>query len=170
MTHLVAEVVLSSHTPFLSNSWNCCPPLLRTIIMHRCYTGEEVSSSDAHVVADLWGMDYRFWAISWLCLSCVLTLVGIVFAFDARETRHTNGLGGRDGMIIDAEVTAVPYSPPPPPTVASSGSRRQQQQSSLPIAVPSGAAAQGGSASGKTKRNWFGFLRREKKYHQATLY
>jgi hypothetical protein len=47
--------------------------------------GETVTSSDAHSVAEKWGMDYRFWAILWLCMSLVLTLIGIVFALDAKQ-------------------------------------------------------------------------------------
>jgi hypothetical protein len=53
--------------------------------------GEEVTSSDAHTVAEKWGMDYRFWAILWLCMSFVLTVAGIVFARDARETLWMKG-------------------------------------------------------------------------------
>jgi Peptidase M50B-like len=49
--------------------------------------GEEVTSSDAHTVAEKWGLDYRFWAWTWLCMSVVLTIAGIVFARDARATR-----------------------------------------------------------------------------------
>jgi hypothetical protein len=36
-------------------------------------------------------MDYRFWAILWLCMSFVLTVAGIVFARDARETLWMKG-------------------------------------------------------------------------------
>lgn len=53
--------------------------------------GEVVESSDAHTVADKWGMDYRFWAFLWLGMSFVSALVGIVFAFDAKEISCLKG-------------------------------------------------------------------------------
>ena len=48
--------------------------------------GQVATSSDAHTVAEKWGMGFRFWAISWLCLSIGLAIIGIIFAFDAKET------------------------------------------------------------------------------------
>jgi hypothetical protein len=144
-------------------------------ILNQTPTGEEVSSSDAHVVADYWGMDYKFWAITWLCWSCVMTVIGIVFAFNARGTRYMNdaALNGRDG-IIDAEVTPVSYMP----NRSSNSSSRPQQQAKQPsrmmtttTSVPSGAAATSSAlAAAKPKKKWFGFLKREKKYEQATIY
>ena len=53
-----------------------------------------MNSSDAHTVAEKWGLNYRFWAWLWLCMSFVLTVVGIVFARDARETSWRKGRHG----------------------------------------------------------------------------
>lgn len=55
--------------------------------------GEAVTSSDAHSVAEIWGMDYRFWAILWLCMSAVFTIIGVVFARDAKEISWVKGKG-----------------------------------------------------------------------------
>jgi len=51
------------------------------------YWGEDENGSqtDANTVADEWGGDYRVWATSWLITSIVLTLVGIVFAKNAKS-------------------------------------------------------------------------------------
>ena len=48
--------------------------------------GQVSTTTDAHTVADVWGGDYRVWATIWFCLSLVMTAVGIIFAFDAKET------------------------------------------------------------------------------------
>lgn len=47
--------------------------------------GETVESSDAHTVADKWGMNYQFWACLWLVMSAACTVIGIVFAANAKE-------------------------------------------------------------------------------------
>ena len=49
------------------------------------YADGSDTMTDAHSVAEKWGFDYRFWAILWLVTSFVATVVGIVFARDARE-------------------------------------------------------------------------------------
>lgn len=48
--------------------------------------GESTSRTDAQSVAEIWGGDYRIWAGFWFGLSIAMTIVGIVFAFDAKET------------------------------------------------------------------------------------
>lgn len=82
--------------------------------------GEVVTSTDAHTVADMWGMDYRFWAIAWLCFSVLMSAVGIVFAFDAKRfvtTKMPNNNTAVSLPLVDAEVIQVyhPSSPLPPP-------------------------------------------------------
>ena len=47
--------------------------------------GEVVTSSDAHSVAETWGMTYQFWATLWFWFSILMTAIGIIFAFDAKE-------------------------------------------------------------------------------------
>ena len=53
--------------------------------------GQVSTTTDAHAVADIWGGDYRLWASVWLCLSLVLTAIGIVYALDAHETQWFKG-------------------------------------------------------------------------------
>jgi amino acid transporter len=36
-------------------------------------------------VAEYWGNDYRFWATLWLVFAIVMTLIGLVFAKNAKE-------------------------------------------------------------------------------------
>lgn len=144
--------------------------------------GEVVTTSDAHTVADRWGMDYRFWAILWLCMSCFLTAVGIIFAFDARRFAWTRKARVAGDGIITAEVTPVPgrgrshsSSRQPQSPAGRSAAGYYSSQSHGGTAVPSGAArpeppSASASSGGKKKRNWLGFLKREKKYHEATVY
>ena len=47
--------------------------------------GEEVQTTDAHSVANKWGLTYLFWATSWFWFSLIMTAIGIFCAFDARE-------------------------------------------------------------------------------------
>lgn len=60
--------------------------------------GEEVTRTDAHSVADGWGGDYRTWAWVWLIMSLVMTVLGILFSFDARQlpqwAKNNSGSGG----------------------------------------------------------------------------
>ena len=49
------------------------------------YADGSDTMTDAHSVAEKWGFDYRFWAILWLITSFVATVIGVVFARDARE-------------------------------------------------------------------------------------
>eukprot|EP00934_Nitzschia_sp_Nitz4_P001083 Nitzschia sp. Nitz4//scaffold37_size175936//158670//159656//NITZ4_002067-RA/size175936-processed-gene-0.234-mRNA-1//-1//CDS//3329549851//1083//frame0 len=78
--------------------------------------GQVVTTSDAHTVAEKWGMTYRFWAITWLWMSFLFTVVGILFALDAKKTtwykspRLQNMKTPRmadDGVIVDAIVEPV---------------------------------------------------------------
>ena len=49
------------------------------------YVGGELSNTDAHTVAQYWGNDYRFWATLWLIFAIVMTLIGLIFAKNAKE-------------------------------------------------------------------------------------
>ena len=49
------------------------------------YVGGELQNTDAHTVSEYWGNDYRFWATMWLVFAIVMTLIGLIFARDARE-------------------------------------------------------------------------------------
>ena len=77
--------------------------------------GEVTTTSDAHTVADTWGLYYLEWAIIWLCISVFMSAVGIIFAFDAkrfvtskRATKNSNN--NRHSPVIDAQVVQV-YPP-----------------------------------------------------------
>mmetsp|Transcript_55291 Transcript_55291/g.134299 ORF Transcript_55291/g.134299 Transcript_55291/m.134299 type:complete len:512 (+) Transcript_55291:280-1815(+) len=72
--------------------------------------GEVTTTSDAHTVADMWGLYYLEWAIIWLCISVFLSAVGIIFAFDAKrfvtsKTATNNNYGG--SPVVDAQVVQV---------------------------------------------------------------
>jgi Peptidase M50B-like len=49
------------------------------------YVGGQLSSTDAVAVSEYWGNDYRFWATLWLIFAIVMTLIGLIFAKDAKE-------------------------------------------------------------------------------------
>lgn len=49
------------------------------------YNGDTLMNTDAQAVAEYWGGDYRLWATIWLVFAIVATLIGLVFARDARE-------------------------------------------------------------------------------------
>jgi hypothetical protein len=137
--------------------------------------GEEVTSSDAHTVADKWGMDYRFWAILWLVMSGGLTAIGIIFAFNARQNHFMKGQNkdtkepNRSAVrneIIDADV------------VPAGNTSAAAPAPSAPVWSPSMEAGEPYSADGepekpatkhKKKRNWFGFGKK-KNLQDATLY
>jgi len=67
--------------------------------------GEQVDGSDAHSVADIWGMNYIFWATSWLWISIILTAIGIVCAFDARQVPSC-----LNGKTVDSTSAVAPVS------------------------------------------------------------
>jgi hypothetical protein len=48
------------------------------------YVNGEQTQTDAQSVAEQWGLDYRFWAFTWLITSFVAFVIGLVFARDAR--------------------------------------------------------------------------------------
>jgi Peptidase M50B-like len=55
------------------------------------YVGGELQYTDAHTVSEYWGNDYRFWATIWLVYAIVMTLIGLIFAKDAKElSRNKN--------------------------------------------------------------------------------
>jgi Peptidase M50B-like len=140
------------------------------------YVGEEVvTTSDAHTVAERWGMDYRFWAILWLVSSFVLTALGIIFAFNARENIFFKGkIMNYDGNVrsqtIEAEVLPVTYTTP---YVSQSYTNPSGPAPSAPVYDESINNTENPYIAAPTpekkKRNWFGFLKK-KTQHQATLY
>lgn len=113
--------------------------------------GEVFSSSDAHTVAEKWGMDYRFWAILWLWMSVALTVIGILFAFDARQTRWFKSKRTHvvpQNEIIDAEVVPV--------TIPAGNDFDQSNPRSIPH-VASSQLLQSSPAHNIRHNNWFGF-------------
>ncbi|KAG7371852.1 peptidase M50B family protein [Nitzschia inconspicua] len=137
--------------------------------------GEEVTNSDAHTVAEKWGMDYRFWAILWLVFSFVMTAVGIIFAFNARENqllrrRNTHYDNAVRNEIIDAEVMPVTYiSPPATQNYITTASRPAPSPPLYDQSMSTEQPQASASPQEKKKRKWFGFLKKKPQY-QATLY
>jgi Peptidase M50B-like len=79
------------------------------------YVNGEEMQSDAHSVAEKWGFDYRFWAMLWLIMSFVATVIGVVFARDARELSWnkpttTNGNDATVTTAPDIEASSAPYT------------------------------------------------------------
>jgi hypothetical protein len=77
---------------WLDNLYNflaatCCLNAVENVqdLFAENYADGSDTMTDAHSVAEKWGFDYRFWAILWLLTSFVATVIGIVFARDARE-------------------------------------------------------------------------------------
>jgi hypothetical protein len=92
---------------FIDNLYNflaatCCLNAVENVrdLFADYYTvgGEHTTSTDAHSVADGWGGDYRTWAWTWLIMSFVLTVLGVLFSIDARQlpqwARNCDGGGG----------------------------------------------------------------------------
>lgn len=118
------------------------------------YVGGEVfSSSDAHTVAEKWGMDYRFWAFLWLWMSVALAAIGICFAFDARQTKWFKPkMPGaiQHNEIMDAEVTPVAN------TVEYG--LNQSHDRSRELAPPAEMQVMSSPPqNGRNRNNWFGF-------------
>ena len=61
------------------------------------YNGDTLMNTDAQAVAEYWGGDYRLWATFWLVFAVVATLIGLMFARDARAlpTSKTDLAGGQ---------------------------------------------------------------------------
>jgi Peptidase M50B-like len=80
------------------------------------YVNGELVQSDAHNVAEKWGMDYRFWALIWLIMSFVAFVIGIVFARDARvltwnkPATTTDAEGSTIATTQDTTPSNAPYS------------------------------------------------------------
>jgi Peptidase M50B-like len=79
---------------WLDNLYNflavtCCLNAFETIqdlfSASQGYVNGQQMSSDAHTVAEIWGLHYLFWATLWLLMSFAATFIGIVCARDARE-------------------------------------------------------------------------------------
>jgi hypothetical protein len=136
--------------------------------------GEIVTTSDAHTVAEYWGLHYRFWAMLWFVLSMVLTAIGIIFAFNARENTLFKGRNMTyDNRVrqdtIGAEVLPVTYITP---TVTQSSAPPSAPAPSAPLyeeSINVGEPYISEPTPEKKKRKWFGFLKK-KPQHQATLY
>lgn len=47
-----------------------------------CYVNGQPRYSDAHTVAELWGMSYVFWASWWFAFALIMSLIGLIFVFD----------------------------------------------------------------------------------------
>jgi hypothetical protein len=136
--------------------------------------GEVVTTSDAHTVAEYWGLHYRFWAVLWLVSSFVLTAIGILFAFNARENKFLKGKNmtsdnGDSDEVVGATVLPVTYATPsvnqsynPPSGPAPSAPLYEE---SFNTATTYNAAP----TTEKKKRKWFGIFKK-KPQHQATLY
>ena len=57
--------------------------------------GDTLMNTDAQAVAEYWGGDYRLWATILLVFAILATLIGLVFARDARElTKREAALRG----------------------------------------------------------------------------
>jgi hypothetical protein len=140
--------------------------------------GEVVTTSDAHTVAEKWGLDYRFWAILWLAMSIASALFAIVFAFNARENRlfrgkknKQNKSNGLNQQILDAEVTPVMHYTSNSTGPASSTLVYNSAHGNLTLPYSTSTAPEHQQLpKGKKKRNWFGFMKRDKKHHNATVY
>lgn len=135
--------------------------------------GEEVTTSDAHTVAEKWGMNYRFWAILWLVYSAVLTAIGILFAFNAKQNKFLKGKNknydtGVRNEIIDAEVLPVTYTTPTVSQSYASSATFGSPAPSAPVYDPSMSTTTQPTRE-KKKRKWFGFMKK-KPQHDATLY
>jgi hypothetical protein len=154
--------------------------------------GEIVTTSDAHTVAEKWGMDYRFWAILWLSMSIALTVLSIFFAFNAKENRwfkgknqqqQQNNTNSLNQEILEAQVTPVAYytadgqrhyyTPPTgnaPAPSAPSGDNLTVPYSTAAVNNTSENQQQT-AAETRKKRNWFGFMKRQKKSsYDAAVY
>ena len=75
--------------------------------------GEEVFSSDAHVVAEFWGGNFRVWASMWLLLSLVLTGLGVWLSRDGRPIpawlkKYTNGAGAAGSGVTGTTAVVAP--------------------------------------------------------------
>jgi hypothetical protein len=135
--------------------------------------GEVTTTSDAHTVADTWGLYYLEWAIIWLCISVFMSAVGIIFAFDAKrfvksKRATNNNNNNRHSPVIDAQVVQVYPPTSSQPTI--------QPVTAMPMyqAQPYGGENQNESAGNtkdgfvmvptatpvtrtKSKRRWFRF-------------
>ncbi|KAL3923755.1 MAG: hypothetical protein SGILL_001467 [Bacillariaceae sp.] len=137
--------------------------------------GEEVTTSDAHTVAEKWGGDYRFWAILWLCMSAAFTTIGIIFAFNAKHNRlmghkgttsDDNNNNSVNNEIIDAEVNyAQNQTSAPPPSAPVWDSSMQTSENYSVNQQPANAPPKQ-----KKKRNFFGFMKKKKNLKEPTLY
>lgn len=74
--------------------------------------GEQVTSSDAHTVAEVWGGDYRVWASFWFAQALALTVIGIFFARNARELpwAHKNNKNSKNGTSADYQQQQQPLT------------------------------------------------------------
>jgi hypothetical protein len=64
--------------------------------------------TDAQAVAEYWGMDYKFWATIWLIFAVVMTLVGLIFARDARNLTNSSQfrLAGTERLSSKQDTSA----------------------------------------------------------------
>jgi hypothetical protein len=64
------------------------------------YNGDNLMNTDAQSVAEYWGNDYRFWSTIWLIYAIVMTLIGLIFARDAKELSR-NIIGSTQARLSD---------------------------------------------------------------------
>jgi hypothetical protein len=72
------------------------------------YNGDTLMNTDAQAVAEYWGGDYRLWATLWLVFAIIATLIGLVFARDARELTKSEAdlLGGPTHPVQEMEPSS----------------------------------------------------------------
>lgn len=90
------------------------------------YVNGQSSSTDAHTVADLWGVTYGFWASVWLIFGLFMSAIGLLFPFDgityakerkqqtkekANSTKSTGLPQYRQPELPLVTATAVPTAP-----------------------------------------------------------
>lgn len=68
------------------------------------YNGDTLMNTDAQAVAGYWGGDYRLWATVWLVFAVVATVIGLIFARDARELSKNEADFGGGQPLHDKET------------------------------------------------------------------
>jgi hypothetical protein len=77
------------------------------------YVNGQEMQSDAHSVAEHWGLDYRLWASIWLIMSFISFVVGIAFAFDAKALNWSKPTTTdvNDTTVVSSQYTASANAP-----------------------------------------------------------
>lgn len=93
------------------------------------YVNGQQSSTDAHTVADLWGLTYQIWALIWLIFGFVMSAIGLLLPFNGvtylmnqnqqrkqqkqAELAFTGGGGGTATTTMTPFSSQVPYAVAP---------------------------------------------------------